>query len=98
MTAAVPPILDTPLRSAGRNPLRRYAARVDIDESKAAATERIRELAALEDAIKGKRAERDAAIARLHYQHGMRPTQLAKELGLTLSLVRLVLRAERPKS
>lgn len=89
--------LDTTPQPATRSALNDYPAGVSGSRHTQAAVKAIEEMAKAEAALEAARKRRDTAIAAAHYTDGLRPPTIARETGMSVSNVRLVLTMNRPR-
>lgn len=89
-----PQVLDTPTHPTTRSASRRYPALVDSEHTKTA-RDAITAITDLETQAEAKRDERDAAIARMHREDGLRAPEIARLLDMSVSNVRLILTVAR---
>ena len=88
MTAALSPAPGSPF-----GPARAFGPPGNASEEARGAIDRMR---AAQDALDAARIERDRAIHRMRYVDGMSPPQIARALGLSISLIRVTLRVPEP--
>jgi DNA-directed RNA polymerase specialized sigma24 family protein len=88
VTAALSPSPDPPV-----SPTRAFGAAVSASEDAKAAIDRMR---VAQEALDVARIERDRAIHRMRFVDGMSPPQIARALGLSVSLIRVTLRMPPP--
>jgi DNA-directed RNA polymerase specialized sigma24 family protein len=88
VTAALSPSPDPPV-----SPTRAFGAAVSASEDAKAAIDRMR---VAQEALDVARIERDRAIHRMRFVDEMSPPQIARALGLSVSLIRVTLRMPPP--
>ena len=91
-------MLEQTAQSPTRNALNDYPAGVSGTDHAKAAVKAIEEMAKAEAALEAARKRRDEAIAAAHYVDGLRPPAIARQTGMSVSNVRLVLTLNRPAS
>jgi DNA-directed RNA polymerase specialized sigma24 family protein len=88
VTAALSPAPGSPL-----GPVRAFGSPGNASDEARAAIDRMR---VAQDALDAARIERDRAIHQMRYVDGMSPPQIARALGLSISLIRVTLRVPQP--
>lgn len=90
---------DTRPQDTARSAQPGYGSEVDEDNtpSMLEARQAITDLAALADQAEQVRARRDEAIVDIHRLDGLRPPDIARALGMSLSNVRLIIKSTRPR-
>lgn len=89
--------LDTRAQDTGHSAPPGYPAPVDTENTQRA-RQAIERLTALQEQADEARAERDAAIAAMHLDGGMRAPDIARALDMSVSNVRLVLAVHKPRA